>query len=78
MKPDLHVNVCQIIPRNSDDDVAWVFINVEDRLPDESGSHARINIEIPMRLDACGDQPLAESEAIGKAKALLSSALSDL
>ena len=78
MKPELIVNVCQIIPRNSEDDVAWVFINVEDGIPDEKGLHARINIEIPLRLEACANQSLAESEAISKARALLSSAISDL
>ena len=78
MKPELIVNVCQIIPRNSEDDVAWVFINVEDGIPDAKGLQARINIEIPLRLDACKDQGAAESEAISKARALLSSAISDL
>jgi hypothetical protein len=78
MKPELNVNVCQIIPRNTDDDVAWVFIQVENLLPDAGGSHARINIEIPVRLDACANQALAESEAISRAKVLLSSAIADL
>ena len=78
MKPELNVNFCQIIPRNSEDDVAWVFINVEDRRPDENGLQARIKIEIPLRLEACADQTLAECEAIIKAKALLSSAILDL
>ena len=78
MKPELNVNVCQIIPRNSEDDVAWVFINVEDSRPDASGLQARIKIEIPLRLGDCDDQALPEGEAIRKAKALLSSAISDL
>lgn len=78
MKPELNVNFCQIIPRNSEDDVAWVFINVEDRRPDENGLQARIKIEIPLRLVDADNQILPDSEAISKAKALLSSAISDL
>ena len=78
MKPELNVTVCQIIPRNTDEDVAWVFINVEDRLAGESEPHARIAIEIPIRLEASDRHDLSESEAIRKAKTLLSSAIADL
>ena len=77
-KSELNVNVCQIIPRNTDEDVAWVFINVEDNLPDDSGPHARIAIEIPIRLGVSGNRSLTESEAIRRAKTLLSSAIDDL
>ena len=77
MESELNVNVCQIIPRNANDHVAWVFINVES-LSEDTGSHARLKIEIPIRMDE-GDTPImTDIEAMRKAKALLTSAIADL
>lgn len=78
MKPELNVNICQIIPRNSDDDVAWYFINVEHRLPDETGSRACIKIEIPVRLHPEENLSLTEPEVMQKAKALIRGAIASL
>ena len=78
MKPELNVNICQIIPRNSDDDVGWFFINVDHDLPDDTGSCASIKIEIPVRLPPDADLSLTEPEAMQKARDLILGALSAL
>lgn len=78
MKPGLNVNMCQIVLHDSEDDVTWVYINMENRHPDETGSIPRINIEIPVRLNGNTDQISPDSEAIRKAKALLSHAVASL
>ena len=78
MKPDLNVNICQIIPRNSTDDVGWFFINVDHDLPDDTGSYASIKIEIPVRLPSDADLSLTEPEAMQKAQDLMLGALAAL
>ena len=78
MKPELNVNICQIVPRNSDDDVGWFFINVEHDLPDETGSCASIKLEIPVRLPPEADPYASEPEVMLKAQALMVSAMAVL
>jgi hypothetical protein len=78
MKPELNVNICQVATKNSEDNLAWVFIDVENTLPDDTGAHPRIKLEIPVRLDGGLDFASSESEAIRKAKNLLSCAISGL
>jgi hypothetical protein len=78
MKPEVSVNICQIIPRNSDDDVGWFFINVDHDLPDDTGSCASIKLEIPVRLPLDADLSLTEPEVMQKAQELMVSALAAL
>ena len=78
MKPALNVNICQIIPRNSNDDVGWFFINVDHDLPDDTGSCASIKIEIPARLPPDADLSRTEPEAMQKAQDLMAGALAAL
>jgi hypothetical protein len=78
MKPGVSVNICQIIPRNSDDDVGWFFINVDHDLPDDIGSCASIKLEIPVRLPLDADLSLTEPEVMQKAQELMVSALAAL
>jgi len=78
MKPELNVNICQIIPRNSDDDVGWFFINVEHSVPDDTGSRACIKIEIPIRLHPEANLSLTEPEVMQKAKDLMRGAIASL
>lgn len=78
MKPELNVNICQIIPRNSDDDIGWFFINVEHSVPDDTGSRACIKIEIPVRLSAEASLSLTEPEVMQKAKDLMRGAIASL
>jgi hypothetical protein len=51
---------------------------MENRHPDETGAIPRINIEIPVRLNGKTDQISPDSEAIQKAKALLTHAVASL
>ena len=79
MKPELNVDIFQIVARNSEaDDIAWVYINVANSLPDDTGAHSCVKLEIPVRLDAGTDLASSESEAIRKAKNLLSCAITGL
>jgi hypothetical protein len=78
MKPELSVNYCQIIPRNSEDDVGWYFINVEHSRPDDTGSRASIKLEIPVRLPPEEDLSLTEPDIMRKARNLMMSALAAL
>ena len=78
MKPELNVNICQVATKNSEDNLAWVFINVENSLPDETGAQPCIKLEIPVRLDDSRDLASSETEAIQKAKDLLSCAIAGL
>ena len=78
MKPELNVHICQIIPRNSDDDVGWFFINVEHSVPDDTGSRACIKIEIPIRLHPEANLSLTEPEVMQKAKDLMRDAIASL
>ena len=78
MKPELNINICQVATKNSEDNLAWVFIDVENSLPDDTGAHPRIKLEIPVRLDDSRDLASSETEAIKKAKNLLSCAIAGL
>lgn len=78
MKPGLNVNMCQIVLHDSEDGVTWVYINMENRHADETGSAARISMEIPVRLNGNADQTSPDSEAVQKAKALLKHAIATL
>ena len=78
MKPELNVNFCQIIPRNSDDDIGWFFINVEHSLPDDTGSRPSIKLEIPVRLPPEEELALTEPDIMQKARALMISAMAAL
>jgi hypothetical protein len=78
MEPELNVNICQIIPRNSNHAVGWFFINVENSVPDDTGSHACIKLEIPVRLDPEADLALTEPEVMQKAKDLMACAIAAL
>jgi len=78
MKPELNVNFCHIIPRNSNDDIGWFFINVEHSLPDDTGSRASVKLEIPVRLPSEEALPLNEPEVMQKARDLMLSAIAAL
>lgn len=78
MKPELNVNFCQIIPRNSDDNVGWFFINVEHRVPDDTGSRATIKLELPVRVQPDENPPMCEPEIMQKAKDFMISAIAAL
>ena len=78
MKPELNVNICQVTTKNSEDNLTWVFIDVENSLPDDTGAHPRIKLEIPMRLNGGRDLASSETKAIQKAKDLLSCAIAGL
>jgi hypothetical protein len=75
MKSELNINFCHIIPRNSNDDIGWFFINVEHSLPDDTGSRASVKLEIPVRLHTEEALPLNEPEVMQKARDLMLSAI---
>jgi hypothetical protein len=78
MKPGLNVNFCQIIPRNSEDDAGWFFINVEHCIPDDTGSRASIKLEIPVRVQPDENPPMSDPEVMQKAKDFMISAIAAL
>jgi hypothetical protein len=78
MKPELNINICQVATKNSADNLAWVFIDLANSLPDDTGAHPRIKLEIPVRLNDGRDLASSETEAIQKAKNLLSCAIAGL
>jgi hypothetical protein len=78
MKPELNVSICLVTTKNSDDNLTWVFIDVENNQPDDTGAHPRIKLEIPVRLNGGRDLASSETKAIQKAKALLSCAIAGL
>ena len=79
MKPELNVDIYQVVTRNSnEDDVAWVYINIENSIPDETGSYPCVKVEIPVCMNGSTDLKTSESEAIRKAKVILASAMTGL
>jgi hypothetical protein len=78
MKPELNVNICQITLQDNADDVQWVYIDVEDSRPDDTGSFGRIKLEIPVRLHDSRSRASSDSEAILKAKKLMACAIAGL
>ena len=78
MKRDLSVNICQITLQDKNDDIQWVYIDVEDRNPDDTGPCARIKLEIPIRMNGDQGKLSPDSEAILKAKKLMACAIAGL
>jgi hypothetical protein len=75
MKPDLNVNISQITLQDKANDVQWVYINLENSCPDETGSCARIKLEIPIRSHSTTS---SDADAIQKAKDLMACAIAGL
>ena len=78
MKPDLSVNICQITLQDQNDDIQWVYIDVADRNPDDTGPCARIKLEIPIRMNGDRRKLSSDSEAILKAKKLMACAIESI